>query len=264
MLRVSFALLVVLSSCKKEPPAGMAPTSDWGQGGSAQGSGGGGATANPHAGGGGGNPHGGMAGGGGGGGNPHGGGGNPHGAGGGGGGMVPDAMPTKTGPRTLEKTADGRSVLGPFTVAMPKEWTEKAVTSNMRAAQFDLDAKEPGAHELVIYYFGTGGAGGVEANLERWLGQISQADGKPSKDVAKIEKTKLAGQDATLVSVTGNYKTQQMPGGPPGVDKTNQTMLGAIIDSPTGPYYFKLVGAKPTVDANMARWKAMLASIKLK
>jgi hypothetical protein len=215
---------------------------------------------NPHGGGGGGNPHANMGGGG----NPHAnmGGGNPHGAGGGS--MVADAVPTKTGPRTLEKTADGRSVLGPFTVAMPKEWTEKAVTSNMRAAQFDLDAKEPGAHELVIYYFGTGGAGGVEANLERWLGQIAQPDGKASKDVAKIEKTKIAGQDATLVSVTGNYKTQQMPGGPPAVDKTNQTMLGAIIDSPTGPYYFKLVGAKATVDANMARWKAMLASIKLK
>jgi hypothetical protein len=134
----------------------------------------------------------------------------------------------------------------------------------MRAAQFDLDAKELGAHELVIYYFGKGGAGGVEANLERWLGQITQPDGKPSKDVAKIEKTKLAGQDATLVSVTGNYKTQQMPGGPPPVDKTNQTMLGAIVDSPEGPYYFKLVGAKPTIDANMAKWKAMLASMKLK
>jgi hypothetical protein len=261
MLRVSVALLLVLSSssCKKEPPSGMAPTSDWQGGSAAAGSGmaGGG---NPHAG----NPHGGMAGGGAG--DPHGGmaGGGAGGPHSGMGGTVADATPTKTPPRMLEKTADGRSVLGPFTLVMPKEWAEKGVTSSMRAAQFDLDPKEPGAHELVIYYFGKGGAGGVEANLERWLGQITQPDGKPSKDVAKIEKTKLAGQDATLVSVTGNYKTQQMPGGPPPVDKSSQTMLGAIVDSPEGPYYFKLVGAKATLDANMAKWKAMLASMKLK
>jgi hypothetical protein len=185
---------------------------------------------------------------------PHGGG-SPH-----GGGMDP-STPSKTAARTLEKTADGTSVLGPFTLQVPKEWTEKGVTSSMRAAQFELAAD--GA-ELVIYYFGEGGAGGVEANLERWLGQISQPDGKPTKERAKIEKTKVAGQDATTVSVTGRYTTSMMPGGPPPVDKTDQMLLGAIVGSPQGPYYFKLVGPKATVEAHTAKFKAMLASMKLK
>jgi hypothetical protein len=167
-------------------------------------------------------------------------------------------MPQKTPARMLEKAADGRNVLGPFTLQAPKEWTEVGVTSSMRAAQYDLG----NGAELVIYYFGEGGAGGVEANLDRWLGQFSQPDGKSSKDVAKIEKTKLAGQEATTVSVTGRYTTSMMPGGPPPVDKADSMMLGAIVGSPKGPYYFKLVGPKTTVEANTARWKAMLASLK--
>jgi len=109
-----------------------------------------------------------------------------------------------------------------------------------------------------------GGAGGVEANLERWLGQISQPDGKPSKDIAKIERTKIANQEATIVSVAGRLTTQQMPGGPAPVDMADAMLLAAIVNSPTGPYYFKATGSKKTVEANNARFRAMLASMKLK
>jgi len=240
-----------LFSCKKEPPAGLPPAADW-QGGQPQGS----APASPQAD----NPHGGMgsvpdpaA-------NPHGAT-NPHGSGGG----APDVpMPTQTAPATLEKLSDGRVVLGPFTLVAPKEWTIKPVTSSMRAAHFEVSGKAGEEAELVVFYFGEGGAGGVEANLERWLGQFTQPDGKASKDVAKIEKTKFAGQEATVVSVTGRYATSQMAGGPPPVDVALGAMIGAIVSSPSGPYYFKLTGVKKTVDANAARFRAMLASMKLK
>lgn len=172
--------------------------------------------------------------------------------------------PAQTAPKTLETLPDGRAALGPFTFEVPNEWTSKPVTSSMRAAHFELAAKPGEQAELVVYYFGEGGAGGVAANLERWLGQFSQPDGKPSKDVAKIENPKVAGQDATLVSVTGRYATSQMPGGPPPVDVADGAMIGAIVSSPAGPYYFKLTGSKATVDAHAARWKAMLGSMKLK
>ena len=159
---------------------------------------------------------------------------------------------------------DGRAVLGPFTFAVPNDWTAKPVTSGMRAAQFELATKPGEQAELVVYYFGTSGAGGVDANLERWLGQFKQPDGKPTKDVAKIETTKVAGQDATLVSVTGRYSTSQMPGGPPPVDVAEGAMIGAIVSSPSGPYYFKLTGPKAAVDAHAARFKALLDSMKPK
>ena len=176
------------------------------------------------------------------GGNPHGGSASAH--AGGAGPMVADATPKTTAPSTLEKLPDGRLVLGPFTHRAPKEWTGKPVTSSMRAAHFELSAKAGEEAELVVFYFGSGGAGGVEANVDRWLGQFAQPDGKPSKDVAKIEKTKIAGQDAVTVSVAGHFATTQMPGGPPPIDMKDGAMLAAIVNSPSGPYYFKLTGAR--------------------
>jgi hypothetical protein len=40
-----------------------------------------------------------------------------------------------------------------------------------------------------------------------------------------------------------------MPGGGDPIDKADQALIGAIVASPKGPYYFKLVGPKKTVDA---------------
>jgi hypothetical protein len=163
----------------------------------------------------------------------------------------------------LEKQPDGSFTMGPFSLAAPADWKVKPLSSGMRAGDFDLPAEAGQDAELIIYYFGEGGAGSVDDNIDRWLGQFSQADGKSSKDAAKIEKTKLAGQDATTVSVSGHYAAMAMPGGS-AVDKQDQSMLAAIVASPSGPYYFKLVGAKKTVDANAAKFKALLGSLKVR
>jgi hypothetical protein len=186
------------------------------------------------------------------------------GGGGGGGGDIGGTVPGKTAPKTLEQLPDGKLALGPFAIDPPKDWTVKPTTSSMRAADFILSTKPGEEAELIIYYFGENGAGSVDDNLDRWLGQFQQADGKPSKQVAKIEKTKIAGQDATTVSVTGRYVASMMPGGGDTVDKQDQALLAAIVASPSGPYYFKLVGAKKTIDANTAKWKAMLGSMKVR
>lgn len=173
--------------------------------------------------------------------------------------------PQPTAPKALEPLADGRVGLGPFSLVAPKGWTAKPVTSNMRAADFALPAAKPGDDaELIVYFFGDHGAGSVDDNLDRWLGQFEQADGKKSRDVAKIEKTKFAGQDATYVSVAGHFQAQAMPGATQAIDTPNAALLAAIIDSPAGPYYFKLVGARPTVDAQAAAFRAMLESLKLR
>lgn len=230
--------LVVAVSCKKAVPAGdLPPAQDW----QSAKPGGPGTTPPPAA------PHTGHTG--------HAGiaGDNPH-----------AAMPASTPPRTPEKLADGRLVLGPFSLAAPADWTIKPTTSSMRAAQFELPAKPGAEAELVVTYFGEHGAGSIDDNVNRWLGQFQQPDGKTSRDVANIEKTQFAGQDATFVSVSGRYNTQGMPGGSGPVDKQDQALLAAIVASPSGPYYFKLVGARATVDANTAAFRAMLGSLKLR
>jgi hypothetical protein len=255
MMRALLIALLLASSCKKEPLKGdLPPASDWQ--GSAHPSKSaenphGAAPANPHAD----NPHAD---------NPHADnphGDNPHaGAAGPHFGSVPEQVP----PRTLDKLPDGRLALGPFTLVAPSAWTVKPITSNMRAADFMLPAKQGGDAELIVYYFGKNGAGSVEDNVNRWVDQFEQPSGKPSREVAKIEKTKFAGQDATYISLAGRFVGQAMPGVAQPADKADQALLAAIIDSPTGPYYFKLVGAKPTVDAGAKAFRAMLDSLKVR
>ncbi|HTV25929.1 MAG TPA: hypothetical protein VMG12_44835 [Polyangiaceae bacterium] len=171
-------------------------------------------------------------------------------------------MAAQMAPHTLEKRADGRSVMGPFSLVVPSNWTEKPSTSSMRAAQFQLPAPAGDEAEVVVYYFGETGAGSVQANIDRWVSQFKQPDDKPSASVAKIEKETFAGQEASVVSVSGRYVAPAMPGGAPS-DKPDQSLVAVIVPSPKGPYYFRLIGSKAAVAAQEATFREALGSLKV-
>lgn len=175
-------------------------------------------------------------------------------------GLPPSGAAPPGAPRTLDKLADGRVALGPFSMLVPADWTEKPSTSGMRAAQFQLPGA-PGDAEVIVYYFGEAGAGSVQANIDRWLSQFKQPDGKPSSEVAKIEKAQYAGRDATLISVSGRYVAAAMPGGQ-AVDKPDQSLLAAIVESPKGPYYFRLIGSESAVTARAPQFREALSSLR--
>jgi hypothetical protein len=172
-------------------------------------------------------------------------------------------MAAPTAPRPLEKLDGGRVALGPFSMLVPDGWAENPSTSSMRAAQFQLPATAGESPEVVVYYFGQSGAGSVQANIDRWLSQFKQPDDKPSSEVAKIEKAHYAGQDASVVSVSGRYVTGGMPGTAP-VDKPDQSLLAAIVPSPQGPFYFRLIGSKAAVAAQEESFRRALDSLKVR
>jgi hypothetical protein len=200
-------------------------------------------------------------------GDPHAGGamaGSPH------GGMAPGAasphgaMPTGGGGgggRTPEKTADGRVVLGPVAGAVPESWKVRPTTSGMRVAEWTIPGKA-GEAELVVYYFGAGGAGTAEANLERWVNQFEQPAGAPSSDKARIDKKTVAGMPVTQVEVSGHYVAAVMPGAAEKQDKPDHTLLGAIVETSQGPYYFKFVGPRATAAAAKKEFQAFIDSLK--
>lgn len=55
----------------------------------------------------------------------------------------------------------------------PREWTNVG-TAPMRAATYKvpLAAGDHGAAECVVYFFGKGQGGPIDANIERWRGQF--------------------------------------------------------------------------------------------
>jgi hypothetical protein len=164
-------------------------------------------------------------------------------------------------PSTLPELPGGRVALGPFSMQLPSDWKSKPTVAGMRAAELQLP-ETGGKAEVIVYYFGESGAGSVQANIDRWVGQFTQPDGKPSKDVAKVETAKYAGQEASVLSVSGRYASRAMPGAE-AVDKENQSMLAAIVPSPKGPYYFRLIGDRAAVEAQSGKFRELLTSLKL-
>src|ERR1044071_9599724 len=90
-----------------------------------------------------------------------------------------------------------------FTV--PPGWIEEERASSMRVAQYRLPSAEGDTEtgSVVLYYFGQGQGGSTAANIERWVGQMKQADGKTSKEVAKEESFEVNGLKVTTVDVAG-------------------------------------------------------------
>ncbi len=164
----------------------------------------------------------------------------------------------------LDKLPNGRVGIGPFAVQVPADWTELPRSSNMRSAHYELPAPEGAKAELIVYHFGERGAGSVQDNIDRWLSQFQQPDGKSSRDAAKIEKTRLGGRDVNLVSVSGRYVAPATPGGGEPSDEPGQSLVAAIVESPSGPYYFRLIGASAAVASQTAPFRGMLESMSLR
>src|SRR5215203_342406 len=80
-----------------------------------------------------------------------------------------------------------------FTI--PPGWIEEERTSSMRIAQYRLTPAEGDTEDgsVVLYYFGQGQGGSAAANIERWVGQMKQTDGRASKEVAKEERFDVNG-----------------------------------------------------------------------
>jgi hypothetical protein len=120
---------------------------------------------------------------------------------------------------------------------------------------------------LATYTIATGGdgagqGGSVEANLDRWIGQFMQADGKPAKSAAKIAKQTVHSWPVTTVDVSGAYTGMGGPTAQPGPAVPGYRMLAAIVEGPQGSVFFKFTGPAKTVAANQAAFDKMLSSLQ--
>ena len=147
--------------------------------------------------------------------------------------------------------------------AAPAGWKTVATSSSMRVAQFALPraAGDAADAELVVYYFG-GSGGTVEANIERWLGQMQQPDGRPSSAAAKRESRTINGLKVTLVDVSGTYVAEMTPGAAQRHNSPNFRLRAAVIETPNGPYFIKLTGPSRTIAAADKAFEQFLGSVK--
>jgi len=147
--------------------------------------------------------------------------------------------------------------------SVPKEWTPQPVTSQMRKAQFLLPRAEGDTEDgqMVVFYFGAGQGGAVEANIDRWKKMFTTADGNPVPDSdVKLESHDVNGLKVTTLDVTGRYADPMA--GRPAAASAEYRMLSAIVEMPDGPWFFKGVGPVATMKAHEQNFKDFVASIK--
>jgi hypothetical protein len=144
----------------------------------------------------------------------------------------------------------------------PEPFVYRRPNTGMRAAEYIVaggEGEKPAV--LAIHHF-PGMGGSLDANIDRWVGQFTQPDGRSSKDVAKIEQANINGLAVLRVDVSGTFGGgMQMPGAPSAAPEPNQRLLGAIVTGPNGPVFFKLVGSAGSVERVAPAFSKLLASV---
>lgn len=143
---------------------------------------------------------------------------------------------------------------GPIRWEAPSDWEARMPSNEMRFAEYAVDA-EGGTAEVVVFYFGPGGAGGVDANIERWA---SQLQGGPE---AVRDQRDVDGMTVHTVDASGTYHTD-MPMGGGGQPREDQRLLGAIAEASDGLFFFRLLGDEQVVTAQEEAFDAFVASFE--
>jgi len=140
---------------------------------------------------------------------------------------------------------------------VPARWTPQGERP-MRLATYSVPAAKGDAEggECAVFYFGPNQGGGIEANIDRWVGQFENA-GAPARSTQTVHGIAVA-----RVKVGGTFLA---PGGPQMESqgkKPNYLLLGAIASGPKGAVFFKLTGPAKTIEAAAADFDRMLGSLK--
>jgi hypothetical protein len=144
----------------------------------------------------------------------------------------------------------------------PSAWKAQA-TRPMRAATYTVPkaAGDPEDGECAVFYFGPGQGGGVNENIQRWIGQFEAPGGGPADKLAKTSKGTSGGLPVTRVDVTGNYKAAGGPMMQPTGSKPGYRMLGAIVEGPQGAVFFKFTAPAKTVAAQQPAFEKLIQSV---
>jgi hypothetical protein len=115
------------------------------------------------------------------------------------------------------------------------------------------DAQRTG--ECAVFHFGPGMGGGVDENIDRWVGQFEATPGSARRELD------VRGLHVTRVEIAGTFLA-------PGADMQSQArlpdwkMLGAIVEGPQGAVFFKFTGPAGVIDGAARDFDQLLASLE--
>ncbi len=151
-----------------------------------------------------------------------------------------------------------------ITFTPASQWVDLG-PSGMRKADYYFKpiSGETDSATLSVFYFGPEGGGTIDANLDRWIAQMTMTDGSDPKSKAIEYVMTVDGLPVHVVSVTGNYNAPvggMMSGQT--VSKDDYVLVGAVVEAPEGNIFFKETGPEKTARAMAEGFLTMLKQIK--
>jgi hypothetical protein len=127
----------------------------------------------------------------------------------------------------------------------------------MRAAEYLVPraSGDTDDGECIVITFGPGQGGGIDENINRWVTQFAGATG------TKRTSRQVGGMKVSRVETVGTYTAMRMPGASADpASHANWRLLGAIVEAPSGLWFFKVTGPDATVKAAASQFDSMIDS----
>ena len=162
------------------------------------------------------------------------------------------AEETKTG---INNSATSSSTkIGNLLANVPDSWMSIRPTSSMRLMEFRLGLVTDDATLAIFKNIG----GSIDDNLERWSGQFGYL---LSDSEVNIRAENINGMQVSIISIIGTY-TNRMAFSKPTQPKQNYRLLGAIVDTRDGLYYFKLTGPNTVITGKIEEFTRFIKSLR--
>lgn len=144
----------------------------------------------------------------------------------------------------------------------PPSFRRVPPSNPMRKASYVVPRAEGDAEdgELTVFYFGPGQGGSIDANVDRWVGQFGAVK---SGDVKRADREANGLRQHTVELESGTFSAGAGMGmGGASKSKENYGLIGGIVESPSGAYFFKMTGPSKTVKQAKADFYKLLDSVK--
>jgi hypothetical protein len=143
----------------------------------------------------------------------------------------------------------------------PPRWQRRKPSSAMRAAEYLVPraARDTDDGECTVFTFGPGQGGSVDDNIERWIKQLEPTTAPPARTTRSVN-----GLSVTRVEVGGTFTPMKMPGAPaaPQGPRPGWRLVGVVVETPGGPWFFKVTGPDATVKAAAKELDALVDSVR--
>jgi hypothetical protein len=143
---------------------------------------------------------------------------------------------------------------GQLDIQLPDSWVKEPPANSMRMLQARVPG-DAGDGQLAVFYFGPGGGGGVEQNIQRWLGQVQPAEGsQPARDTFETNGLTVHTVEAKgTITPSRMSMTAEAPEPEP-----DSMLLGAVVEGPGGPWFIKLTGPAATLESQHEAFTKMI------